>query len=254
MFVDGTKHGREENQEADVLMRRLTRLEKILSVELGGIRRDRHRPVAVLSRAIDARERFFVENGLQPVTERDTSESRHHQHVVVDGEIGLLEVRRHLKLARRDFVMSGRYRNSELVKLKLDLRDARLDTLGNAAKVVVLELLAARWRCADERASAHHEVRAQAEVCAVDQEVFLLGAEGGENPLDALVAEELEELNGFLGENIGAAEQRRHLVESFAVVADEHRRDAERARARGFDDEYGTGRIPRGVAASFPGC
>src|SRR5688572_15031393 len=149
MFVDCTKHGREENQEADVLMRRLTGLEKILSVELGGIRRDRHRPVAVLSRAIDAGEWFFVENGLQPVAERDASKSRHHQHVVVDREIGLLEVRRHLELARRDFVMSGRYRNSELVKLELNLGDASLNTLRNAAEVVVLELLPARWRCTD---------------------------------------------------------------------------------------------------------
>ena len=35
----------------------------------------------------------------------------------------------------------------------------------------------------------------------------------------------------FCGEHVGAAEQRRHLVERFAVVADEHRRNAERLRA-----------------------
>ena len=39
--------------------------------------------------------------------------------------------------------------------------------------------------------------------------------------LAQLVAEELEQCDRSLGENVGAAEQRRNLVERFAVVADE---------------------------------
>ena len=100
---------------------------------------------------------------------------------------------------------------------------------GNAAEVVVLELLAARRRRADERAAGHHEVGAQREVRAVDEEVLLLGAERREDAMHALVAEQLEQLDRLRGEHVGAAEQRRHLVERFAVVADEHRRDAQRA-------------------------
>ena len=41
----------------------------------------------------------------------------------------------------------------------------------------------------------HHEVGAQREVRAVDQEVLLLGAQRGEDALHALVAEQLEQLD-----------------------------------------------------------
>src|SRR5687767_10485326 len=89
---------------------------------------------------------------------------------------------------------------------------------------------------------------------AIDEEVFLLGTEGGEDALNSLVAKKLQQLDGFLGEHIRAAEQRRHLIECFTVVADEDGRNAEGARASRLDDEHRTGWIPRGVAAGFPGC
>ena len=57
----------------------------------------------------------------------------------------------------------------------------------------------------------------------------------------------------LFGERVRAAEQRRHLVERLAVVADEHRRDAQRARAARLDDEHRARRVPRRVAARLPG-
>ena len=160
-------------EEADVLMRRLSRLEQVRAVERV-VRRDRHRPVAVLARAVDAGERLLVQHRLQAVTQRDPSQRRHHELVVVDRDVRLLEVRRHLELARRDFVVPRDDRHAELVELVLDFGDARLNPLRDAAEVVILELLAARRRCAHERAAAHDEVGAQREVVAVDEEVLLL--------------------------------------------------------------------------------
>jgi hypothetical protein len=168
-------------------MRRLARLEEVRAVE-GVVRRDGHRPVAVLARAVDAGERLLVQHGLQAVTQRDLSQGRHHELVVVDRDVRLLEVRRHLELAGRDLVMTRDDRHAELVELRLDFGDARLNPLRDPAKVVILELLPARrWR-AHERAAAHDEVGAKREVVAVDQEVFLLGSERRVDADDPAVA------------------------------------------------------------------
>ncbi len=154
-----------------------------------------HRPVAVLARAVDAGERLLVQQRLQAVAQRDASQRRHHELVVIDGDVRLLEHRRHLELARRDFVVPRDDRHAELVQLVLDFGDARLNALGDAAEVVILELLSARRRRADQRAAGHHEVGAQREVRAVDEEIFLLGAERRVHALHALVAEQLEQLD-----------------------------------------------------------
>ncbi len=122
--------------------------------------------------------------------------------------------------------MTSGDRHSELVQLELRFRDTTLNSLGNSTKVVILELLPA-WRGrADERTPSHHQIGAHGVVRAIDEEVFLLGPEGGEDALDTLVAEDLEELDGLLGEDVRAAQQRGHLIERLAVVADEHRRNA----------------------------
>ena len=107
---------------------------------------------------------------------------------MVDGDVRVLEVRRHLELARRDLVMPRDDRDAELVQLSLDFGDARLDALGNAAEVVVFELLAARRRRTHQRAACHDEVGAEREVGAVDEEVFLLRSERGVDADDAGVA------------------------------------------------------------------
>ena len=85
------QHRGEEDEEANVLMRRLARLEQVRAVELRVVRRDRHRPVAVLARAVDAGERLLVQQRLQAVTQRDAAQRRHHELVVVDGDVRLLE-------------------------------------------------------------------------------------------------------------------------------------------------------------------
>ena len=129
-----------------------------------------------------------MQQRLQAVTHRDLSQRRHDELVVVDGDVRLLELRRHLELAGRDFVVPRDDRNAELVELVLDFGDAGLDALGNAAEVVILELLAARRRRADERAAAHDEVGTQREVVAVDEEVLLLRPERRVDADDAVVA------------------------------------------------------------------
>ena len=155
------------------------------------------------------------------MAQRDTSQCCHHQLIVVDPEIGFLEVRGHFELTRCDFVVTRGDRHTELIQLELCLGDTALDSLRNSAEVVILELLATRRRCADESAAPHHQVRSQPEVTTIDEEVFLLGTECGEDALHTFIAEEIEQIDRFLGQNVGAAQKRRHLVERLSVVADE---------------------------------
>ena len=82
------------------------------------------------------------------MTQRHAAQRRHHELVVVDADIGLLEARRHLELARRDFIVTRDDRHTELVQLVLHLGDAGLDALRDAAEVVILELLATSLRFA----------------------------------------------------------------------------------------------------------
>ena len=103
----------------------------------------------MLARAVDAGERLLVQQRLQAVAQRDAAQRRHHELVVVDRDVRLLEARRHLELAGRDFVVARHDRHAEPIELVLDFGDARLNALGNAAEVVVLELLSARRRRAD---------------------------------------------------------------------------------------------------------
>ena len=59
-------------------------LSRFVAVELRVVRRDRHRPVAVLARAVDAGERLLVQQRLQAVAQRDAAQRRHDELVVVD--------------------------------------------------------------------------------------------------------------------------------------------------------------------------
>ena len=111
---------------------------------------------------------------------------------MIDGDVRLLEQRRHLELARRDFVVPRDDRHAELVQLRLYFRDARLDPLRDAAEVVILQLLSTRWRRTHEGTAGHHEVGTLREVTPVDQEILLLGAERGVDTLHSLVAQEFE--------------------------------------------------------------
>src|SRR5688572_23538882 len=95
---------------------------------------DGHRPVAMLARAVDASEGLLVHDRLQTVAECHATQDGHHELVMVDAEVGLLEEGRHLELRGRNLVMPGDNRDAELVELVLDLGDARLRTLRYATE------------------------------------------------------------------------------------------------------------------------
>ena len=100
-----------------------------------------------------------------------------------------------------------------------------VDRRADGAEVVLLELLALNRLAAKERAATHDEVRALLEVLLLDEEVLLLGADGGHDVLGG-TAEELQHALGLALKSHLGAQQRGLLVKRLAGIGDEGCGDA----------------------------
>ena len=77
---------------------------------------------------------------------------------MIGGEVGVLEHRRDLVLARRHFVVPRLHRHADLVELGLDVGHERHHALGDGAEVLIFELLPLRRLRAEERAARVDEI------------------------------------------------------------------------------------------------
>ena len=180
VLVDGLDHGRAEEQELEVVVRGVARLEQVLA------RVGAHRPVVVLARAVDAGERLLVQQADEPVAAGDVLHHLHRQLLVVGADVRVLEDRRDLVLVRRDLVVARLDRDAELAELALGLEHAGEDPLRDRAEVVVVELVALRRLGAEQRAAGGDQVGTLEVVLLVDQEVLLLGPDGREHAVRRL--------------------------------------------------------------------
>ena len=89
-LVHGAQHRRAEHQELDVVVRRLARVQQVVAEVVA------HAPVQVLAGAVDAGERLLVQQARQAVLRRDPPQHLHRHHLVVGGDVGVLEDRRQL--------------------------------------------------------------------------------------------------------------------------------------------------------------
>ena len=151
----------------------------------------------------------------------------------------------------RDLVVTCLDRHAELRELVLEVHDAGEHTLRDRPEVVVVQLMALGRVRAEQRAPGQNQVGAGVEVLLVDQEVLLLWADGGEDPLGLLVAEQLQRADRRLREGVHRAQQRDLGVERLTGPRDERRRDAEQRAVRVLDEERRASRVPRGVAAGL---
>ena len=85
---------------------------------------------------------FSCSSAASPCSLGHPLERLHEEHLVVGGEVGVLEDRGDLVLARRHLVVAGLDRDAEAVQLALGVGHERQHARGDRAEVVVLELLA----------------------------------------------------------------------------------------------------------------
>ena len=149
-----------------------------------------HRPVVVLARAVDAGERLLVQQRLQAVARGHPLQRLHDDHLVIAGDVARLEERGDLVLAGRDLVVAGLDRHAQPIELPLGLGHEGQDPRRDGAEVVVLELLALGRLGAEQGALADQQVGPREVELPVDQEVLLLRADRGVDPVDAVVGAE----------------------------------------------------------------
>ena len=135
-----------------------------------------HAPVQVLAGAVHAGERLLVHQAGEAVLRRHPPQHLHRHHLVIGGDVGVLEDRRDFELAGRDLVVPRLERHADAIELALDFHHEGEHALGDGAEVVVLHLLALRRTGAEERAAGVDQVGTVEIELPVDEEVLLLGA------------------------------------------------------------------------------
>ena len=103
-----------------------------------------HAPVQVLAGAVDARERFLVEQASQPVFRRHPPHHLHRHHLMVGGDVGILEDRRDFVLARGDLVVPRLDRHADLVQLALDVHHETEHAIGDRSEIMIFHFLTLR--------------------------------------------------------------------------------------------------------------
>ena len=155
----------------------------------------------MLARAVDAVEGFLVEQYAEAVIAGDTLHQRHQQHIVIDGEVALLEDGGELELVRGDLVVARLTGNGEFEGLDLEVFHKGLHAVGDGAEVVVVHLLVLRALVAHQRAARHQQVGTGGVEAFVDEEVFLFPAEVHLH-LVYIVVEEAADVFGGLRDSV----------------------------------------------------
>ena len=242
VLVDGHERLHGEDHEAQVVLTRLAwSMEQDAGV--GG-----ERPVVVLARTVDAVERLLVEQHLEAVLVGHALHERHEQHVVVHGEVGLLEDRSALKLVGGHLVVACLYRYAKFESLDLEVLHEGLHALRDGAEIVVVHLLVLGALVAHERASGEDEVGTRGVEVLVDEEILLLPSQVGDDLLHVGI-EIVAHVSGGHVDGVEGTQQRCLVVEGLAGVGDEDGWYAERV----VDDEHGARGIPCRVAARLEG-
>ena len=205
-------------------------------------------PVVMLAGTVDARERLFMEQADQPVAVRRLPQDFHDQHVVVNGQVQILEDRRQFELRGSHFVMTRFSGNAEAPQRFFNVRHERQNARRDAAEIVVFQLLMLRGRRAVQRTARLQQVRPLQVEFLVNQEIFLFDAQRDLHRLLRLSKAFHQTDNRFF-QNLRGAQERRLFVQDFTCVGTENRRDAKRAAVGVPFDEGRACGIPRRVAA-----
>ena len=174
----------------------------------------------------------------------------HGYLVVVGRDIGCRIDRRKLVLGRRDLVMLGFRKNAELPQLLVKLFHERGNARLYRPVIMIIQLLALGRLRAEERSAGVHYILALFINAFVDEEIFLLRADGGLDRGHIIVAEKLQHTQSLTVESLHRAQKRRFLIQCLAAVGAKRCRYAKDVilykRIRG--------RVPRSVAARFKRC
>ena len=167
-----------------------------------------------------------------------------HQHqVVVVRQVGLLKYRRALKLVGCHLVVPRGHWNAQLVRLQFELLHKCSRSCRYGSEIVVVQLLTFCRSSAKQCAACHLQIGASGIQRLVNQEVFLLPSQSGNDLGDVLIKVLANCGRRFI--NAGQRLEHWHFViQRKTRVTDENRRDAKRI----FPDKGRRCRIPQRVS------
>ena len=134
-------------------------------------------PVVMFSRTVDAVEGFLVKQHTEAMIAGHTFHQRHQEHVMVNGEVTLLEDRSKLELIGGNLVVTGLTGDGELESLDLKIFHEGLYTIGDSTEVVVVHLLVLGTLVSHECATCKHKVGTCGIESLVDEEILLFPSE-----------------------------------------------------------------------------
>ena len=199
IIVHRLDHRAEAEQKQRVLRRRLAGLQKIHA----GVGPDG--PVVVLAGAVDAGKGLFMQEADHPVAGGNALHGLHRKLVVVRRKVSVGENRRELVLRGSHLIVLRLGQHAELPELVVQVVHERLDAGLDAAEIVVIQLLSLGRLGAEEGAAGIDQVLSLIEDLLVNKEIFLLGANRGDNALNIVHAEELHETKSLAVERVHAA-------------------------------------------------
>ena len=188
----------------------------------------------------------------EPVFLGGVAQQFHEDDVVIGGDIGIFEDGGNFELCRRHFVMPGLDRNPQFHRLVFDFLHEGEHAFADGTEILVFKLLVFFRAQAEQGAAGHHQIGAQGIVAAVDEKIFLLRPDGGDDTLDG-EPEQLQDAAGMPGQHLLAFEQRRFLVERRPGIGKKAGGNDQSRTVGPFHDEGGRRRIPCRIAARFKG-
>ena len=150
----------------------------------------------------------------------------HGEQVFVNAAVRVREDGGKLMLRRCYFIMLRFCGNAQRPQLVVELLHEFVYRGANGAKVMLFKLLALAGGVTEQRAAGQNQVGALLVLLFGNQEVLLLGANGGYHAL-LRFAEACQRAICLLIDGFHGAQQRRFLVKRFARVAAKRRGDAQ---------------------------
>ena len=158
----------EHEQELDIFIRCLTRIQKVHAV----IRRNG--PVVMFAGTVHTGIRFFMQKASHAMFRCDFFHRLHNDLVMVYRDVGRLINRRQLMLCRSHFIMLRFRRNTQLPEFFIQVFHICADTFSDNAKVMIFHFLSLRGRRSKQGTSGKHQVGSFHIQFFVYQEIFLL--------------------------------------------------------------------------------
>ena len=243
ILVHALHKGSQKQQEAGVLAGGAARLEQVVA-GIGG-----QGPVVMLARAVDAGKGLLMEQAHQAVLPGHLLHHVHGDLVVVAGGVGVGVDGGHLMLTGGHLVVLGLGQDPQLPQLPVQVLHVGGHPGPDGAEVVVLQLLALGGGGAEQSAAAQAQVHALGEVLLVNEEILLLGAHLGGDPLGLGIPKQAQDAHRLAAHLVHGPQQGGLFIQHLAGVGVKHGGDIQ-----GVVPQEGVGGgVPGGVAPGLEG-